>query len=127
MSLVSDTFSEWLQFADWLNQQLEERHLSIRALARKAGISHTVVARMSNAEGTFTVQSLNAIADALSVPREKVQQLAGLLTDHGEALPEVSEWSKRLMALPDELRVATVAAMEASLRASEVGVQSARR
>lgn len=119
MFFVSDTLDEWQRFADWLNQQLAEKHLSIRALARKAGISHTVIARMSNAEGTFTIQSLNAVADALDVPRELVQEIVGLLPDYGEIMPEAKAWSARLMALPADVRALAVQAMEGTLRLAE--------
>lgn len=111
MFAVSNKLDDWQRLADWLNAELKARNLSGRALAAKAEISHVVVARMRNAQGSFGVESLNAVADALNVPREKVQQLVGLLDDGGELLPEVKDWSARLMGLSAETRDRAVRAM----------------
>jgi transcriptional regulator with XRE-family HTH domain len=127
MSFVTDSLSGWERLAEWLNQEMDARHLSTRQLAKKAGISHSVIAKMANADGTFTAKSLNGVADALGVPREKVQQMVGLLPEDGELLPEAKRWSARLMALSDENRVNAIRAMEMALVAVEDAAQPTRR
>ena len=127
MSFVNDSLEHWEKLADWLNQQLDEQHLTIRGLARKAGIAHSVIAKMTNAQGPYAAKSLNAVADALNVPREIVHTLAGVLPSHGEVLPEARAWSDRLMGLSDENRANAIRAMEGALAAVESAAQSARR
>lgn len=126
MFFVSNNLDDWQRFADWLNAELKARNFSGRGLAAKAGISHVVVARMRNAQGSFDVESLNAVADALEVPRERVQQLIGLLDDDGELLPEAKSWSARLRSLSSETREAAIQAMTQTLVVYE-GVEAARR
>lgn len=82
---------------------------------------------MANGTGPFAITSLNAVADAFGVPREKVQEIAGLLPDYGEILPEAKAWSKRLKALSDENRANAIRVMEAGLAAVEGAAQTTRR
>lgn len=115
MSLVSDNVEKWAALADWLNGQLVLRSWSIRRLAREAGVSHTLVARMANGEGPFDATSLNALADALGVPREEVQRLAGLLRDPARPGDDIQALVRQLQAMPEDLRRDTLALFNALL------------
>ena len=120
MSTVNNSLEDWQNLAAWLNQERKNRNnISLRELARQAGISHGVLAKMANAQGPFTRRVLNAIADALDVPREKVLQLAGEIPDRGEVIPEVREWSARLRTLPAADRQRAIDLMDLALQAIE--------
>lgn len=70
---------------------IKERRLakgmSKRALAEKAGISHSEVHRIENGERQNpSVPMLIALADALGIPQDDILMLAGYKTD-GESTP----------------------------------------
>lgn len=67
---------------------IKERRLakewSKRALAEKAGISHSEVHRIENGERINpSVPVLNALADALGIPKEDILRQAGYIADDG--------------------------------------------
>ena len=70
-------------FIEWLDRELADRGWSDNQLAKKAGISHSVI---SKARAGFAPkwEACEAIADALQQPAEVVFRRAGLLA----ALPE---------------------------------------
>lgn len=128
MFVGMDTLNTWQQLAEWLNRERAARHdMSMRAVARAAKLSPSVISNMSNGAGPFSVKSLNAVADAFGVPREKVQEIAGMLPDYGEILPEAKAWSARLMSLSAENRANAIRVMEAGLAAVEGAAQTTRR
>lgn len=92
----------------WINQQMRMNGWSSRALAKEARLSHSVVARMANGQGPFSARSLNAVADALGVPREEVQRLAGLLRDPAKPDDEIQALIRHLQAMPEDLRQDTL-------------------
>jgi transcriptional regulator with XRE-family HTH domain len=58
---------------------------SKRALAEKAGISHSEVHRIENGERLNpSVPVLNALADALGIPKDDMLRLAGYKSDDGD-------------------------------------------
>lgn len=61
------------------------KEMSKRALAIKAKISHTEVHRIENGERQNpSVPVLNALADALAVPREEMLRIAGYIDEDNE-------------------------------------------
>jgi len=72
-----------------LGEFIKERRLakewSKRALAEKSGISHSEVHRIENGERTNpSVPVLNALAEALGVPKDDILRLAGYKADDGD-------------------------------------------
>lgn len=72
-----------------LGEFIKERRLakewSKRALAEKSGISHSEVHRIENGERTNpSVPVLNALAEALGVPKDDMLRLAGYKADDGD-------------------------------------------
>ncbi len=68
---------------------IKERRLakewSKRALAEKAGISHSEVHRIENGERINpSVPVLYALADALGIPKEDILRQAGYIADDGD-------------------------------------------
>jgi transcriptional regulator with XRE-family HTH domain len=113
MSLMSDNVEKWANLAAWLNDQIAFRNWSIRKLAREAGISHTVVARMANAQGPFSAESCNLIAVALGVSGEEVQRIAGILPPAGPRTDDVVDLVARLEAMSEDLRQETIGLINA--------------
>lgn len=72
-----------------LGEYVRERRLakewSKRALAEKSGISHSEVHRIENGERTNpSVPVLNALAEALGVPKDDILRIAGYKADDGD-------------------------------------------
>jgi len=63
----------------WLSKELQERGWSMRELARKVGKSHTAIADIVNEQMNPSPEMCRLIADALSLPPERVFRMAGLL------------------------------------------------
>jgi transcriptional regulator with XRE-family HTH domain len=81
-------------FDTWLMNELKDRRWSMRELARRAGISHTWVADIANAEKEPSADFCIAISEALNYSREYVMRRAGILLPlpDGEGDPTLSEW-----------------------------------
>jgi len=72
-----------------LGEVVQDRRLSKgwskRALAGKAGISHSEVHRIENGERENpSVPVLNALADALGIPKDDLLRVAGYKSDDGD-------------------------------------------
>lgn len=105
------------KLVDWLNTHVEDAG-SIRALARKADLSHTTVAEVLSGARSPTYEFCAAIADAVHEPRDKVFRLAGLLPpsrDGDERRDEILFYYDRMIARDRErFRVIGRALAEAS-------------
>ena len=74
-----------------LGEMIKDRRLSKgwskRALAEKAGISHSEVHRIETGERTNpSVPVLNALAEALGIPKDDLLLIAGYKSDDGDIL-----------------------------------------
>lgn len=74
-----------------LGEMIKDRRLSKgwskRALAEKAGISHSEVHRIETGERTNpSVPVLNALAEALGIPKDDLLLMAGYKSDDGDIL-----------------------------------------
>lgn len=67
------------ELGDFLRQQCQKRGLSLRRLSIKSGLSPGTVHNIIKTKYQPTLFSLNRLADYLSVKREYLWQLAGLL------------------------------------------------
>jgi transcriptional regulator with XRE-family HTH domain len=72
-----------------LGEMIKDRRLSKgwskRALAEKAGISHSEVHRIETGERTNpSVPVLNALAEALGIPKDDLLLVAGYKSDEGD-------------------------------------------
>jgi transcriptional regulator with XRE-family HTH domain len=67
------------KLATWLNEQSEERRLSLREIAERAGVSHTTIIRIANnkLKTRPSADVCFGIARALSVPPQRVFRYAG--------------------------------------------------
>jgi transcriptional regulator with XRE-family HTH domain len=65
-------------FAAWLEAELAQRRWSYQHLARKAGLSHSMLSRM-RAGAAPSWSACHALAGALDLPPELVFRQAGLL------------------------------------------------
>lgn len=69
------------ELGDFLREQCKERGLSLRSLSINSGLSPATVHNIVKREYMPTLFSLNRLADYLSVRREYLWWLAGLLED----------------------------------------------
>lgn len=70
---------------EFIKERRLAKELSKRALAEKAGISHSEVHRIENGERVNpSVPVLNALAEALGVPKDDILRLAGYKADDGD-------------------------------------------
>ena len=78
---------EMSNVGDFIKERRLAKGMSKRALAEKAGISHSEVHRIENGERQNpSVPMLIALADALGIPQDDSLMLAGYKTD-GESTP----------------------------------------
>jgi len=70
---------------DMIKNRRLSKGWSKRALAEKAGISHSEVHRIENGERENpSVPILNALADALGIPKDDLLRIAGYKSDDGD-------------------------------------------
>jgi len=69
------------ELGDYLRQCSKERRLSLRALSINAGLSPGTVHNIINRQYMPSIFSLNRLADYLSVKRQYLWHLSGLLED----------------------------------------------
>ena len=70
---------------EFVKERRMSKEWSKRALAEKSGISHSEVHRIENGErANPSVPVLNALAEALGVPKEDMLRLAGYKADDGD-------------------------------------------
>jgi transcriptional regulator with XRE-family HTH domain len=67
------------KLSSWLNDQTKSHGWSFRYVSRRAGVSHSTIARLANAEVKPTPESCQALARAFDVPVEEIMSMAGLL------------------------------------------------
>lgn len=67
------------KLATWLNEQSKERRLSLREIAKRAGVSHTTIIRVANdkLKTRPSAEVCFGIARALEVPPQRVFREAG--------------------------------------------------
>lgn len=124
MTFMKDTEGNWEKFAAWLNGEMQGQFASGRALAKKAGIGHSVVARMLNGSGPFDAKSIYAVADALHVPREVAQQAAGFYEPIEDVPLRLQALVRRTAVLPELLQAAVIDVFEAAVLGAERQMQS---
>jgi lambda repressor-like predicted transcriptional regulator len=107
------------ELADFLTHQCEERGLSLRSLSMNAGLSSGTVHNIIRRKYKPNVSSLNALADYLSVKREYLWQMAGLLEDMDYSTettfsdPQVRFHFAQVDKLPKEKRNIILSVIEA--------------
>ena len=92
------------QFTTWLTQQLQEKDLSMRELARKGNISHTTISLVMSGERKPTYEFCVGIAKGLGLAQDEVLTLAGKLPKPPEWTPDLQEWTYLFEQLTDEDR-----------------------
>jgi transcriptional regulator with XRE-family HTH domain len=93
---------------DWLAEELRKHNMSMRELARRAGVSHTTVADVMAGQRKPTWEFCAAIARPLNADPREVFRLAGLLSSKPDGgNPDVA---------PDELALANVLRKERGKR-----------
>lgn len=109
MELMSSTYAEWL------NRQITARGWSLRATARKLGVSHTTVIRVANGEVAPSADLATKTAALFAIPAQEVFSLAGILPPTGARSEGVKALEDRLEAMPEVLRAETLALINAVL------------
>lgn len=67
-------------FEQWLLNEMHTRDISMRELARNAGISHSSISLVLSGQRGITAEFCQSIAHALKLPEEEIFLRAGLLT-----------------------------------------------
>jgi transcriptional regulator with XRE-family HTH domain len=82
----------------WLNRKVDEVG-SIRALARKAELSHTTLSEVLSGVRKPTHKVCTAVARAMNEPEERILRLAGLISPR----PKMEEEEELLLHYFDQL------------------------
>jgi transcriptional regulator with XRE-family HTH domain len=109
------TITESVSFVNWLNGQLVARNWSDHKLARRAGISHSVISKARSGVPPKW-EACVAIAAALDLPPEVVFRHAGLLQSLPVDEVEMEEWRHLLARLPKKDRYELVQIARIKLR-----------
>jgi transcriptional regulator with XRE-family HTH domain len=88
-----------IDFAEWLENELDKREIKPVELARIAGIDPGVVTRILKAERSARPKTLESIAHALRLPPEFVFEKAGILPPK----PELTPIKRKLLHLAEGL------------------------
>lgn len=89
-------------FAEWLAREREKRSWSQSQLARRAGMSRSVINQVERQQFAPSPSTLQSIARALGYPIEQVYRLAGYLPPVPELDPLVEEGAYILGQLEGE-------------------------
>lgn len=73
-----------VNFPDWLAKQLQDRKLSPTEFARLAHKAPAVITRILNGERNPANATLDAIAEALDLPKDVVYRAAGVLSKNDQ-------------------------------------------
>jgi transcriptional regulator with XRE-family HTH domain len=86
----------------WISQEVDRRGWSYRELARRSGVSHTLVSRMLSGDMPPSADFCIKVAQALEEPPEKLLRLAGILPPSlaSEDDPTIAEIQDILKNLP---------------------------
>ena len=109
------------ELGNFLREQCKEKNLSLRSLSLKSGLSAGTVHNIIKRKYQPTLFSLNRLADYLSVSREYLWQLAGLIEDNdcenetGSGDPRLDFQFAQIRNLPTPARNLVISIIEAML------------
>jgi transcriptional regulator with XRE-family HTH domain len=95
-------------FAAWLLGEMEKRGWSQSELARQTNLRPGTIGNIINGRRGRGIDSLNAIADALKVPRETVYREAGVLRPGARVDQEIEEITHLAQDLDTEDKQAVI-------------------
>ena len=106
------------EFVIWLDQELLQHGWSDHQLARRAGLSHSVISRARSGAAPKW-EACDALAKALDLPPEIVFRKAGLLPPLPGEPEDIEEWRCLLGRLPerDRYELLQIARLKLSLGA----------
>jgi transcriptional regulator with XRE-family HTH domain len=90
-------------FAAWLDAELAQRGWSYSQLARRAGLSHSMLSRL-RAGAPPSWSACRLVAEALGLPPEEVFRQAGLMPPISSDQAEYEQFRHLLAQLSDEDR-----------------------
>lgn len=93
-----------MEFRVWLSNQLKEKNLSMRELARLSHITHSSVSDVLSGKRSPTYDFCTAIAPALGFEPSEMVSIAGLLPKPPDWTPEREEWNALFVQLSEENR-----------------------
>ena len=113
-----------MQFAEWLQQELDKRNWDQAEFSRRSGVTRGQISRIIAGIRGAGPDVCIAIARGLNLPREEVFKARGWLLSEPENPfgpeidPRVKKLAKKINALPFNSREITLDAMEAVLQTS---------
>jgi transcriptional regulator with XRE-family HTH domain len=113
-----------MNFADWLQEELNKRLWTHAELARRCYVQTTQISRVIARKRKAGPDLCIAIAKGLNLPREEIFRARGWLLREPEKVfepnvdPRAEELAKQVSTLPFESQEMTLDAMEAMLKTS---------
>lgn len=105
-----------MDFADWLQKELDKRNWKQADLAKRASLGTGTVSRIMNKERAPGAEACLGIAEALRLPPEIVFRKAGLLPERGDPSPAVTEIVYLFNQLDDAAQEEALVMMRGYLR-----------
>jgi transcriptional regulator with XRE-family HTH domain len=112
-------------FIAWLEKELNDRNWSDNQLAKRAGISHSVISKARSGLRPKW-DACEAIAGALQLPVELVFRKAGLLAPRPDDDVNLEEWNYLLSRLPQPEREELLQIARLKLKRQISGQQNGR-
>lgn len=106
-------------FVTWLQEEIRKRDWDQSNLAVAMQVTPGQVSRVLLGTRGVGRDFIEGVAAAFRIPLERVYVAAGWLPDHGDMLPELHDWNRRLMSIPEERRQEAWRAMDGVLTALE--------
>lgn len=110
-------------FGQWLDLQLQERHITQSEFASMIGVYPSQISRIISGQRNPTNEMLIKMADALRIPREEIFQVAGLipLATEAEKLKKQILYEVNDMSEQDQQEVLAFIRMKNNLRNQRKG------
>lgn len=89
-----------IDFADWINNQLQKRNWKQADLARESGVSRAAISDILSGKHKAGFQVCKGIASAFRLPVMEVFRAAGLVQQVSEKTPVEAEFEYLLSNLP---------------------------
>ncbi len=68
-----------MKFSEWLRNEMQDRGIGVRELARMASVSAPAISNVLNEQRRAGAELCHALAKALKLPEEEVLERAGIL------------------------------------------------
>jgi transcriptional regulator with XRE-family HTH domain len=105
-------------FVNWFNQEIENRGWTYADVAKRGGISKSMISRVVSGQSQPGIEFCKAVATAFDVSDEEVFRRAGILDPLPPAVVEEKEILRIIRSLPTQARASALAMLRGLIESS---------